>query len=117
MWLKQSIDTEACKGYAQQIAQVMALYEPVWEWTLSEYQKCSKVIAENSYVDMSDPTAPEKMAKANAAASRQMGLTTVQSLVGNACLARLEKHFLEVVNRINRVEQAICSRGEKLFDL
>lgn len=114
---KLYIDTDVCHGYAQQIAQARALYEAVMNWTMTESVKCSKVVSENSYIDMNDPAAAEKVMKAHAASSRQMGLMTVNGLMGARCLARLENHFLETVSRINAAEQAICSRGEKLFDL
>lgn len=117
MGLDLRFDTEVCQRYVQQLAEAKALYITVQDWTLSENNKCAEIVAENSYIDYNDPSAPEKMAKANAAATRSTGLTSVNLAMGTRCLSRLEAYFNEAERRISSAEEAICRRGEQLFDL
>ncbi|MGN0762287.1 MAG: hypothetical protein ACI4MK_02820 [Aristaeellaceae bacterium] len=111
------IDTQACESYASQLQQVITLYSTVREWIEAELWKCAKITSEAQYVDMNDPSAGIKLAKANIALIRSGLLTKLNFALGTSCLIRLRNHFSDVPSRVARMEDAICARGEKLFDL
>lgn len=70
-----------------------------------------------SYVNLYDPNANFKLAMASVAAVRSGALTALNWSVGTDGIARLRDHFMAVRSQLTGAENALCARGEKLFDL
>lgn len=70
-----------------------------------------------SYVNLYDPNANVKLAMASVAAVRSGALTALNWSVGTDGIARLRDHFMAVRSQLTGAENALCARGEKLFDL
>ena len=104
-----AIDTDICRDWASKIGEVMSIYQSVADGAHS--------IGMNDYADLAssgdDPGAGESVM----ALETQVYVWHIQYNLGTERLKRIKTHFLEVADKVERIEGKLMSKGEHLFDL
>lgn len=132
------IDTDGCESYAQRLDEIQRCYQVVRGWggfnglqLKNVLRDIEKVIAKKaadkaaeSFLSTLGKTVVSSAALLKQAAditckinSIMETIALIQDDMGDECIIRLKNHYRETARRVLRVENEICSRGDKLFDL